>query len=52
MEFALVYLVFEGNSQMCAPAAYIRRGLFSEFYGIVNSDLRSTSDSDVFVIIC
>ena len=33
--FALFYFVFEGNfPSTCPRAAYIWRGLFSEFYGI------------------
>ena len=33
--FALFYFVFDGKFQVQAPpGAYIRRGLFLEFYGI------------------
>ena len=36
--FALFYFVFEGNFPITSPrGAYIWRGLFSEFYGIINT---------------
>ena len=49
--FALLYFVFEGNFQVRAPrvwGAYIWRGLFSEFYGILYGIKKSLNLRSVY----
>ena len=56
--FALFYFVFEGNCQVQAPGglifgrAYTQRGLFSEFYGILqNGECRTLNIMTLSLVI-